>query len=90
VRWFFHAGVILGGMLLPLLLLLFVPAAAALAGACLLLGSLLYRYCVLKVGVYVPSALVQEGVDFSRMNRNNEELRREYANAMGGPAGNRS
>jgi sulfite dehydrogenase (quinone) subunit SoeC len=79
MSWSFRLGVILVGMLLPLMLLLWVPSAAVLAGACMLAGSFLFRYCVLKVGVYVPPALVQEGMDFSRLNRSSTELQREYA-----------
>lgn len=82
LSWTFRIGVILVGMVLPLLLL-WVASAAVLAGACMLVGSLLFRYCVLKAGVYVPPALVQEGVDFSRLNRTGTDLGREYASMAG-------
>ncbi|MBI4292543.1 MAG: hypothetical protein HY661_14370, partial [Betaproteobacteria bacterium] len=50
----------------------------------------LFRYCVLKVGVYVPSTVVQEGVDFSKLNRtSNAILEKEYA-AMSANYGRRS
>jgi formate-dependent nitrite reductase membrane component NrfD len=79
LNWIFRLGVILVGLLLPLLLALWVPSAAVLAGLCMLAGALLFRYCVLKVGVYVLPALVQEGMDFSRLNRTGTDLQREYA-----------
>lgn len=89
LSWSFRIGVILVGMLLPLLLVLWVPSAAVLAGLCMLIGSLLFRYCVLKVGVYVPPALVQEGMDFSRLNRTGTDLEREYASTVAQRAGGR-
>ena len=79
IGWLFRLGVVLVGLVLPLLLVLWVPQAIVLAGVCMLAGSLLFRYCVLKVGVYVPPALVQEGMDFSRLNRTGTDLEREYA-----------
>ncbi len=54
----FTAGVILVGMVLPLLLVLYIPSAGILSGLLVLLGALLFRYCVLKAGVYVPFAIV--------------------------------
>jgi formate-dependent nitrite reductase membrane component NrfD len=89
LSWSFGLGVILVGMLLPLLLVLWVPSAVVLAGLCMLAGSLLFRYCVLKVGVYVPPALVQEGMDFSRLNRTGTDLEREYAGMAAQRAGGR-
>ena len=89
LSWSFNFGVILVGMLLPLLLVLWVPSAVVLAGACMLIGSFLFRYCVLKVGVYVPPALVQEGMDFSRLNRTGTDLEREYAGMAAHHAGGR-
>jgi formate-dependent nitrite reductase membrane component NrfD len=89
LSWTFRFGVILVGMLLPLLLVLWVPSAAFLAGVCMLAGSLLFRYCVLKVGVYVPPALVQEGMNFSRLNRSGTDLEREYAGMALQRAGSR-
>jgi protein NrfD len=55
--WMFTGGVILVGTVLPLLLVLCLPSANALAGALVLTGALLFRYCVLKAGVYVPFAI---------------------------------
>ncbi len=52
--WTFKVGVIVVGMILPLLVALWIPSAIVLAGAFILIGSLLFRYCVLKAGVYVP------------------------------------
>ena len=89
LSWTFRLGVILVGMLLPLLLVLWVPSAVILAGGCMLAGSLLFRYCVLKVGVYVPPALVQAGMDFSRLNRTGTDLEREYAGMAAHHAGGR-
>lgn len=89
LSWTFRLGVVLVGMLLPLSLILWAPSANVLAGVCILTGSLLFRYCVLKVGVYVPPALVQEGVDFSRLNRTGSELEREYAGMAAQRAGGR-
>ena len=89
LSWTFGLGVILVGMLLPLLLVLWVPSAVVLAGGCMLAGGLLFRYCVLKVGVYVPPALVQAGMDFSRLNRTGTDLEREYAGMAAQRAGGR-
>ncbi len=55
--WTFKIGVILVGMVLPLLVVLWVPSAVVVAGAFLLIGALLFRYCVLKAGVFVPFPL---------------------------------
>lgn len=55
--WVFQGGVALTGTLIPLLILFLIPSGASVAGGCVLLGGLLYRYCVLKAGVYVPFAL---------------------------------
>ena len=89
MSWTFGFGVILVGLLLPLVLVLWVPSALVLAGLCMLAGSLLFRYCVLKVGVYVPPALVQAGMDFSRLNRSGTDLEREYAGMAAHRAGGR-
>jgi protein NrfD len=56
--WIFNVGVVLMGMVFPLVVTLWMPSAVALASAFILVGSLLFRYCVLKAGVYVPFALV--------------------------------
>jgi formate-dependent nitrite reductase membrane component NrfD len=77
--WIFWIGVVGAGLLLPLLVLAFAPAAAALAGAGILIGSLLFRYCVLKAGVYVAPALVVMAPDLSRLNRTSSDFAREYA-----------
>jgi formate-dependent nitrite reductase membrane component NrfD len=55
--WAFGVGVVLVGMVIPFLVVVWVPSAAFLAGLFILAGSLLFRYCVLKAGVYVPFAL---------------------------------
>ena len=82
LRSIFRIGVVLVGMVLPLLLVLWVPSGAVLAGVCMLAGTLLFRYCVLKAGVYVPPALVREGMDFSRLNRTDTDLQREYTSMV--------
>jgi len=89
LSWIFRLGVVLVGLLLPLVLVLWVPQALVLAGLCMLAGSLMFRYCVLKVGVYVLPALVQEGMDFSRLNRTGTDLEREYAGMAAERAGGR-
>lgn len=53
----FKVGVVLVGMILPLLVVVWFPSALVLAGAFILVGALLFRYCVLKAGVYVPFPL---------------------------------
>jgi formate-dependent nitrite reductase membrane component NrfD len=55
--WTFKLGVVLLGMIGPLLIILWMPAVAALAGVFILIGGLLFRYCVLRAGVYVPFPL---------------------------------
>ena len=49
----------------------------------MLVGCLLFRYCVLKAGVFVAPALAVEEYDFSRLNRNSATLEREYAGMAG-------
>ncbi len=55
--WTFRLGVILLGMVGPLLIVLWMPSVLALAGLLILVGGLLFRYCVLRAGVYVPFPL---------------------------------
>lgn len=78
LAWIFWSGVVGVGSLVPLGVLTVAPHAAGAAGACVLVGSLLFRYCVLKAGVYVPYAVLQKGVDFRRINRTGDALEREY------------
>ena len=75
--WAFGVGVLFVGMILPLLLVLLF-ASAFWAGACILSGSLLFRYCILRAGVYVPSALV--GLDMSGFKGSRASFALEYAN----------
>ncbi len=75
--WTFRIGVMGVGMILPLLMLVLFPASVVLAGAFIVIGALLFRYSVLKAGVYVPPALA--GMDMSRLCRADSELAREYA-----------
>jgi len=82
LSWSLRIGVVGVGMVLPLAMLLGPSSLEAPAGACILVGSLLLRYCLLKVGVYIPTALV-EGVDFSRLNRSGDDLEREYRSVAG-------
>jgi polysulfide reductase chain C len=53
----FQGGVIFIGMIIPLLMVLWAPSVMALAGLFIVIGGLLFRYCVLKAGVYVPFPL---------------------------------
>jgi formate-dependent nitrite reductase membrane component NrfD len=55
--WTFKLGVVLLGMVGPFLILLWLPSVLVLAGILILIGGLLFRYCVLKAGVYVPFPL---------------------------------
>lgn len=55
--WTFRVGVVLVGMIVPLVVVLWIPSAMAVAGLFILIGGLLFRYCVLKAGVYVPFPL---------------------------------
>jgi formate-dependent nitrite reductase membrane component NrfD len=78
LKWPFWGGVFLVGLIVPLALL-WAQFAVALAGAGILLGALLFRYCVLKAGVYVPAAMAEGGMDLSSLKRTSVELMREYA-----------
>jgi polysulfide reductase chain C len=84
--WIFWIGVVAVGLVLPLPAILWFHQALVPAGAGILIGGLLFRYSVLKAGVYVPSALVAGGVDLSRLNRTGDDLAREYAGIAGGGA----
>jgi formate-dependent nitrite reductase membrane component NrfD len=53
----FQLGVVLVGMILPLSIIAWFPSGAIAAGALILVGGLLFRYCVLKAGVYVQFPL---------------------------------
>ncbi len=89
VKLTFWIGVVAVGVVLPLALL-WTGAAPELAGLCLLAGGYLARYCILSVGVYVPSTLVGSGIDFSKLCRtSNAILEREYAGMAAGLAGKR-
>ena len=79
LSWIFWPGVVLIGMVLPLGQILFIPSTMAAAGAFILLGGFLFRYCLLKAGVYNPPAIVPAGFDFSKLNRASSEFEREYA-----------
>ncbi len=79
LRWIFWVGVVALGLIFPLLGILFMAPAASTAGACILIGGLLFRYCVLKAGVYVPPALVADVTDWSKLNRTSSDFAREYA-----------
>jgi len=87
LSWMFWGGVIVLGMVVPTVLLLWIASPAALAGACMLIGCFVFRYCLLKAGVYIPAAIAQRGLDFSRLNRSGSELEREYAGASSTLAG---
>jgi formate-dependent nitrite reductase membrane component NrfD len=53
----FKLGVISLGMIAPFFIVLWMPSILALAGLFILIGGLLFRYAVLKAGVYVPFPL---------------------------------
>jgi len=53
----FGGGVVLLGMVLPLMIGLWIPSLLVVAGVFILIGTLLYRYCILKAGFYVPFPL---------------------------------
>jgi formate-dependent nitrite reductase membrane component NrfD len=80
LRWLSWIGVGGVGMLLPLPAIWFAQPIAA--GACILIGGLLFRFCLLKAGVYTASALVEEARDLSRLNRTTTDFEREYANML--------
>jgi formate-dependent nitrite reductase membrane component NrfD len=82
----FWVGAVVIGLVLPLLAILFVPAAVPAAGACILVGGLLLRYSLLKAGVYVPPALVHCVPDLSKLNRTSSEFEREYARMPAQPS----
>jgi sulfite dehydrogenase (quinone) subunit SoeC len=81
----FWLGVVVSGMILPVLEILLVQSNGMVAGALILLGGLLFRYCLLKAGVYIPPALVGTELDLSKLNRTSAAFEREYAgmNAQG-------
>ena len=78
LQWLFGFA-LLAGMAVPLPLLIWNSNTLP-AGACLIVGGFLFRYCLLKAGVYVPSTAVQVGIDFSKLTRRNATpLAQEYA-----------
>jgi formate-dependent nitrite reductase membrane component NrfD len=79
LSWIFWLGVVLVGMVLPLVEILFIPSTMAAAGAFILIGGFLFRYCLLKAGVYVAPSDVPAGVDLSKLNRTSSQFEREYA-----------
>jgi formate-dependent nitrite reductase membrane component NrfD len=87
LSWLFWIGVVLIGMVLPLVEIVFLRSTLALAGAFILVGGFLFRYCLLKAGVYVPISVVPAGVDLSRLNRTSTNFEREYAGMVTQRAG---
>jgi formate-dependent nitrite reductase membrane component NrfD len=85
LKWSFWGGVVLFGMIVPSVLL-WARSDVALAGAGILLGTFLFRYCVLKAGVYVPAAMAEGGMDLSTLKRTSVDLMREYAGMAAPPA----
>jgi sulfite dehydrogenase (quinone) subunit SoeC len=76
----FWIGVVLVGWIVPLATLMWMESATMLAGACIQIGAILFRYCVLKAGVYyVPAALTPAKMDFSTLTRTSADFAREYA-----------
>jgi formate-dependent nitrite reductase membrane component NrfD len=89
LSWAFHIGVGLVGMILPLAVLGWFQSAVGVAGAGILVGALLFRYCILKAGVYLSAGLAPEGIDLSTLKRASAELRAEYAGMAAHYAGRR-
>ena len=85
----FWIGVVAVGMILPLVEILLVRLSLAAAGAFILIGGLLFRYCLLKAGVYIAPALVEADFDLRKLNRTSTEFEREYA-SMGTQGAGRS
>jgi len=81
LNWIFRVGVVLVGMILPLLTLIWLPSGGMLAGIGILVGCFLFRYCVLRMGVFVPPALIQDDIDFSMLRRTSADLKHEFAGA---------
>ena len=80
LNWTFWLGVVMVGMILPFLVVIAMPSAAVVGGAGMLIGTFLFRYCVLKAGVYVPPALISEGTKLTtRARPTSTQLQREYA-----------
>lgn len=73
----FWIGVVAVGLVVPLALVGFAAALAPAAGAGLLTGCLLLRYCILEAGVYAPRGAAN--ADFSTLNRTSADLEREYS-----------
>ncbi len=86
----FWIGVVVVGLIFPLAAVIWLASAVALAGACLLIGGLLFRHCVLKAGVYVPPPLSSGEVDFSKLNRTSADFEREYRGMAAHSAGRRA
>ncbi len=81
-------GVVGVGLVAPLAILLWMGSATPLAGICIQVGALLFRYCVLAAGVYyVPAALAPAKVDFSTLTRTSADFAREYASMTANRAG---
>jgi formate-dependent nitrite reductase membrane component NrfD len=80
LSWLSSIGVGAIGMLLPLLAILLAQPLAA--GASILIGGLLFRFCLLKAGVYAVSALTEKAPDLSMLNRTGADFEREYADMM--------
>ncbi|MCC6888711.1 MAG: polysulfide reductase NrfD [Hyphomicrobiales bacterium] len=85
----FWVGVVIAGMVLPLLEMLVMRWSIPAAGGLILVGSLLFRYCLLKAGVYIAPALVEVDFDLKMLNRTSTEFEREYA-GMGTQSAGRS
>ena len=80
LSWLSWVGVAVAGMLFPLLAIpLGQPTAA---GAGILIGGLLFRYCLLKAGVYATPALAEMAPNLSKLNRTSGEFEREYASMV--------
>lgn len=75
----FWIGVVVAGMVLPLLEINVLRLSIPAAGGLILIGSLIFRWCLLRAGVYIAPALVEVDFDLKMLNRTSTEFEREYA-----------
>jgi formate-dependent nitrite reductase membrane component NrfD len=85
----FWIGIVGAGMVLPVAGALINQSTVSASGGLILLGGLLFRYALLKAGVYVAPALVEADFDLSKLNRTHAEFAREYV-GMGAQRTSRS
>ena len=80
LSWIFWLGVVLVGMILPLRgKFCSFHRPWRLPALFSSIGGFLFRYSLLKAGVYVAPSIVPAGVDLSKLNRTSSQFEREYA-----------